>query len=230
MTGGLLIGLPPLAHGQTLLEDQGTIQPAQREYSFDMAVGDVVTILLSSEDFDTVLSLTGPNGEEVAFNDDFGNTLNSRIVYEATEAGSYRIVAKSFDGEGGSYSLQVRTATEYEIAYAQATTHMQAQDYEAAIAAYTRAIGLDANNPEAYLGRADAYFGKTQVELEAQGRSLESPNDLDPDVRAAIVQDYEKAAALYAASGDSISAQALREQSEFIKTGEFPGPTGGGPR
>jgi hypothetical protein len=138
--GGCLVADIQSAQAQTILEDQGTITPAEREYPLEIESGDVVAIIMTSEDFDTVLSLLGPDGEEVAFNDDFGSTLNSRIVYMAPESGNYTIVAKSFDGQGGDYSLEVRPATEYEVAYSQAQTNIREQDFAGAIAAYSEAM------------------------------------------------------------------------------------------
>ncbi|MGF1458705.1 MAG: tetratricopeptide repeat protein [Leptolyngbyaceae cyanobacterium] len=218
------------ANAQTILEEQGSIEPALEEYTVTMEAGDVVAITMTSEDFDTVLTLLGPSGEEVAFNDDFGGTLNSQIVYTAAESGEYTIISKSFDGEGGDFNIQVRPATDYEVAFSEAQASVEAQDYEAAIAAYTEAIELDSSMPEAYLGRADAYFGRAQSELEAQGEILEDPMDLTSEAREAIVADFQSAAELYEANGDPFTAESLREQIQYLETGEFPGPSGGGPR
>ncbi|MEM6837545.1 MAG: tetratricopeptide repeat protein [Cyanobacteria bacterium P01_C01_bin.120] len=230
ISGGLALGIAADADAQVILEEQGTIEPALQEYALAMEAGDVVAIIMTSEDFDTVLTLLGPNGEEVAFNDDYGGTLNSRIVYTAADSGDYTIQSKSFDGEGGDFSIEVRPATEYEVAFSLAQTSVEVQDYEAAIAAYSEAIALDDSNPEAYLGRADAYFGQAQAALEAQGEILEDPSDLEPDTRSAIVADFEEAAMLYESQGDSFTAQSLREQIQYIETGEFPDSTGGGDR
>ncbi|NER81358.1 MAG: tetratricopeptide repeat protein [Leptolyngbya sp. SIO1D8] len=228
LSAGLTAGFAQRATAQTIFEDQGTLEPAQQEYSIDVEAGDVVAIILNSEDFDTVLTLLGPSGEEVAFNDDFGGTLNSLIVYDVPTSGSYTIVTKSFDGQGGSYNLEVRPATDYEVSYNEAQISLQEGDYENAIAAYSDAIDLDPENPEAYLGRADAYFGTAQAELEAEGQFLSGPDDLPEDIRDAIVADFQAAADLYDASGDPFTAQSLREQVEYIETGEFPEPTEGG--
>lgn len=218
------------SESQIILQDQGTIVPAQQEYPLSVNQGDVLAIIMTSEDFDTVLSLLGPDGEEVASNDDFGGTLNSRIVYSAATAGEYTVVTKSFDGQGGDYDLEVRPATDYEVAYSRAQTQIQAGDYEGAIAAYTDAIRLEPSNPEPYLGRADAYFGRASANLQAQGDLLEAPSDLSLEDRDAIVSDFRQAAELFEAAGDTDTAQSLREQIEFIETGETPGPQGGGPR
>jgi tetratricopeptide (TPR) repeat protein len=151
-------------------------------------------------------------------------------VFNAETAGNYQIVAKSFDGTGGNFALEVRPATPYEVALNDAQVSLQAGDFDAAIAAYGEAIALEPENPEPYIARAESYIGKTQVELESQGRFLESPDDLPADAKSAIVADFEQAAQLYQEAGDAFTAQSLREQIEYIQTGEIPGPNGGGPR
>ena len=229
-SGSSLAGMAGRASAQTIFEDQGTLEPAQQEYPITVEAGDVVAIVLTSEDFDTVLTLLDPDGEEVAFNDDFGGTLNSRIVYSAKVSGTYTVITKSFDGQGGSYDLEVRPATEYEVSYSEAQASVQAGNYDAAIAAYSEAIELDSSDPEAYLGRAEAYFGQAYAELEAQGLVLEQPSDLSPETRDAIVADYQTAADLYEAAGDPFTADSLREQVEYIQTGGASGPAGGGIR
>ncbi|MDB9524871.1 tetratricopeptide repeat protein [Oscillatoria sp. CS-180] len=227
ISGGYLIGTMGESMAQTLLEETGTIEPAMQEYPLEMEAGDAVTITMTSEDFDTVLTLVGPTGEEVAFNDDFAGTLNSQIVYNADASGSYVVVAESFDGEGGDFDISVRPATAYEIAYSEAQTSIQAGDFAGAIALYSEAIELEPDNPEPYLGRADAYFGQAQADLEAQGNFLEEPSDLPEDTREAIVDDFQRAADIYEAEGDPFAAESLREQIQYIETGEFPGPDSG---
>lgn len=220
----MLMGLPlrfaHKAYAQPILEDQGTIEPAQQEYVIEAEAGDVLAIIVTSGDFDPVLSLLDANGEEVAVNDDFGGTLNSRIVYRVATAGEYTIVARSFDGRGGDYALEVRPATDYEIAFSQAQTQSQNGDFDGAIAAYTEAIRLEPDNPESYLGRADAYFGQVS---EALG-SIEQPSDLPAEARAAIIADYQKAAELFDAANDPLTAESLREQIEFLETGGTEAP------
>ena len=64
--------------------------------------------------FDAYLYLIGPNGAIVAFNDDSGATLNSRIpagtgsLFTLPSNGTYKIEATSFQpNETGSYALSL---------------------------------------------------------------------------------------------------------------------------
>ncbi|NJL49045.1 MAG: hypothetical protein HC929_18270 [Leptolyngbyaceae cyanobacterium SM2_5_2] len=216
---GFRLSVIPFQPGQAepLLEQQGTIAPAQATYSFDGKAGDVVAILLDSDDFDPVLSLLNSAQEEIATNDDFGGSLNSRIIFELPADGSYTVIARSFSGEGGNYSLLVRAATDYEMAYAEAEALVLAEKYEDAISAYSEAIQLDPAQAPAYLGRAQATLG--QVYLE-QGEAIEGPEDLPAEVRQAVIADFEQAATLLESEGDGDWAASLREQVEFLRSVE----------
>jgi len=216
---GLAVASPSRA--ETYLEDTGTITPAEASYTFDGSEGQTVTIILSSEDFDPVLSLFDSSGNEVATNDDFGGTLNSTIILTLPADDTYTVVAKSFSGQGGDYSLAVRTSTDYEATYSEAQALAMAEDYTAAIEAYTDAIELDDDQPSAYLGRAEAYLG--QVYLE-QGDQIQSPSDIPSDVRDAIIADFESAATLIEANGPQDWADSLREQADFLRNGTQPSP------
>ncbi|WP_081972602.1 PPC domain-containing protein [Leptolyngbya sp. KIOST-1] len=213
---GLLLGSPPSsAQTETLLEESGTIYPAQSTYTFEGSAGQAITITLESEDFDPVLSLLGPDETEIAANDDFGGTLNSKIIIQLPQDGSYTVVARSFSGQGGDYDLVVRPSTEFEITYAEAEALAAAADFSGAIAAFTRAIEIDAEQSSAYLGRAQAVLG--QVYLE-QGDTIEGPEDIPAEAREAVIADFEQAANLFEASGSTDWADSLRGQVEVLRS------------
>ena len=90
------------------------------EYTFLGTAGDVVTIAMIAApnvgDLDPFLSLIGPDGEEVAFNDDFSfgdsetNSRNAAIAnFELPDTGNYTIVATRFSRALGS------TQGEYDL-------------------------------------------------------------------------------------------------------------------
>ncbi|WP_155523637.1 pre-peptidase C-terminal domain-containing protein [Nodosilinea nodulosa] len=210
---GLLAGASS-AQTDPVLQETGTIYPAQATYTFDGTTGQSVTITLDSEDFDPVLSLLGPDEAEIATNDDFGGTLNSKIIVELPASGSYTVVAKSFSGQGGDYDLVVRASTEFEMAYAGAEALAMAEDYPGAIAAYTKAIEIDPDQSSAYLGRAQAVLGQVYVE---QGDAIQAPEDIPLEARESVIADFEKAADLLEASGSEDWATSLREQIEVLR-------------
>ena len=222
LSGGLALVPGGRVQAAPMLEQEAVLEPAVDEYPIDAAVGDVITIRMSSEEFDTLLILLGPNGEEVAFNDDSEGSLNSRIIYTVTETGRYTVVARSYGGNGGNYRLRVTPATSYEITLSDAEGALREADYDTAIAALSEAISLEPEMAEAYLMRADAYFGKVYQELEAQGRFFEGPDDIPAAYRSIMVEDFLAAAAIYEAAGDPYSAESLRSQAEYIRTGVYP--------
>ncbi len=211
---GMGLVTAPVEAQESLLETGGTIVPAESAHTFEGQAGQVVTITLESEDFDPVLSLQSSSGEEISFNDDFGGSLNSRIVAELPADGTYRVVARSYSGSGGDFNLIVRLATEYEITLARAESLIGVERYDDAIAAYTEAIELAPDQSLAYLGRAQATLG--QVYLE-QGATIEGPEDIPEEARQSVVADFEKAADLIEAEGDVEWANSLREQAAFLQ-------------
>lgn len=216
LTTGLGMGVAslPAQAQQSIIETGGTIVPAESVHTFEGQAGQMVTIILESDDFDTVLSLQTTTGEEIAFNDDFGGSLNSRIVAEIPADGTYRIVARSYSGNGGDFNLVVRNATEYEVALAKADALSYEERYREAIAAYTAAIAIDSSQAMGYLGRAQAILSQVYVE---QGETMEGPEDIPALVRRSVIADFEKAADLVEAEGDVDWANALREQAAFLR-------------
>ncbi|MGF1517388.1 MAG: pre-peptidase C-terminal domain-containing protein [Nodosilinea sp.] len=214
-TLGLLTGPAALsARADTLLQKAGTIYPAQSLYTFEGTAGQQLTITLDSTDFDPVLRLLGPDEAEIAFNDDFGGSFNSKIIVTLPEDGTYTVVARSFSDQGGDYDLVVRTSTEFETAYAEAEALTLAEDYPAAIEAYTQAIELDPDQSSAYLGRAQAVLGQVYL---AQGETIEGPEDIPLEARELVIADFEQAAILFEANGAEDWALSLREQVEALR-------------
>ena len=211
-----LMASPAVA--QTLLEEQVEFQPQQDTYSFTGEAGDAVIIEMVSEEFDTFLTLLNPAGEILEQNDDYNGTPQATIVMELPETGEYTLLAGSFYGQlGGTYRVTVKPATDYQLVYDRALELMQSEDYGEAAEAYTAAIVLRSDDPNAYLGKADALLRQQAVLL---GESFGGPNDLPTDIRAEIVENYEQAAQLYAAIGEAEFAELIREQAEFVRSGQ----------
>ncbi|WP_397575928.1 Ig-like domain-containing protein, partial [Sphingorhabdus sp.] len=60
----------------------------------------------TSGSYDPYLSLYDSNLTRLAYNDDFGSSLNSQITFTATSSGTYYLQAASFGTDAGTYSLQ----------------------------------------------------------------------------------------------------------------------------
>lgn len=114
----------PLAAGQshsgelTPLDTQRRSGKYEDVFRIDGRRGQRLELILSSDDFDPYLVVTGPGGY-VMSNDDDGRsqTLNSRLVIELPEDGSYRVSATSFSpGAMGAYRLAAATPSAGERA------------------------------------------------------------------------------------------------------------------
>ena len=217
---GSIVTAHKVALAQALLQQEGSLAPMEDTYTFDGEVGQSMTIELKSEEFDTVLLLKGPDGEVLTSNDDYGGTLNSTIVIELPESGTYSAVASSFSGQGGSYQIEVRPASEYEQVFSRAYDLSVSEDYDDSIEAYTAAIALDDTVPSAYLGRAEATINRAYITSTID---LAGPTDLPADVIESVVADYLKAADLLEQQGQAGPAASLREQAQYF-TGEVPVP------
>lgn len=210
---------PSPSRAESILDQQGSLAPMRDEYTFEGTAGQAVAIQLESADFDTLLILQDPSGSELESNDDYGGTLNSTIIVTLPESGQYTVIASSFSGQGGTYDLSVRTATQYEMVYDRAVELMSSEDFSDAVEAYSAAIALNPEEPSAYLGRADAYWGQAYRSL---GEAFTGPDSLQPATRNAILADYDKAASLFEQQGAMDLAASIREQAQYIQTGEQP--------
>lgn len=205
--GGMtLVPIDP-ASAQVLLQQQGNLQPAEDEYTFTGQAGQTVVISMTSTEFDTVVRLLDPNNQEIASNDDYGRSFNSTIVMTLPSSGTYQVMARSFSGGGGSYSVSVRPATEYDQAFDRAYRSLLEGDIQTALTNYETAIRFDPNQPDVYLGRADARIAIAEGEFGEDS-----------------IADYRRAAELYEQSGDREMAQVLREQIEYMLNPPAPMP------
>ncbi|MEM1251234.1 MAG: PPC domain-containing protein [Cyanobacteria bacterium P01_H01_bin.21] len=205
---------------QPLLEEEVEFQPRQDTHTFTADAGETVIIEMISEEFDTFVTLLNPAGEVLEQNDDYNGLPQATIVAELPESGEYTILAGSFYGQvGGNYRVSVKPATDYQQVYDRALELMQSEDYSEAAEAYIAAIVLEPEEPNAYLGKADALLRQQALLL---GEAFSGPDDLPSELRTEIVESYERAAQLYAANGQGEFASLILEQAEFVRTGQTP--------
>lgn len=91
------------------LSGELTARAPRASFTLDLQAGQVVTLATeSSENLDTILALNGPNGRQVAQNDDEQEgVLSSRIVYAVRTAGRYTAVVTGYGGARGTFDLNV---------------------------------------------------------------------------------------------------------------------------
>jgi hypothetical protein len=80
-----------------------------RDYAVSFAEGDQVVIDLTSDQFDTILTLIAPDGSTIAENDDGPDgTTNSLLFARITRAGNYIVRVSPYAGQGvGAFTLKV---------------------------------------------------------------------------------------------------------------------------
>ncbi|MBN8552537.1 MAG: PPC domain-containing protein [Caulobacterales bacterium] len=93
------------------------------EHSFDLAAGQVVTLTAyGPSGLDTVLTLRGPDGRQVAMNDDVApGDLSSRIIYAAQRPGRYTVSVSGFSNATGDYSLDLFYGADVGLSYGSRT-------------------------------------------------------------------------------------------------------------
>ncbi|MEE3719452.1 PPC domain-containing protein [Tumidithrix elongata RA019] len=80
-----------------------------RDYVIQAAKDDRLEISLTSDAFDTVVTLLGKDGDVIAENDDAASdTTNSLLFVKIRKAGTYVVRVQSFGGSsGGKFTLRV---------------------------------------------------------------------------------------------------------------------------
>lgn len=80
-----------------------------RDYSISLNAGDQVAIDLTSENFDTIVTLLAADGSTVGENDDGPDgSTNSLLFVRITETGKYIIRVRAFGATGGgAFKLKV---------------------------------------------------------------------------------------------------------------------------
>lgn len=80
-----------------------------RDYIITLQAGDQVAIDLSSEEFDPIVTLIGPDGTTVGENDDGPDgSTNSLLFARISRAGNYVVRVRPYGGQGvGPFKLKV---------------------------------------------------------------------------------------------------------------------------
>ena len=105
----------PLAIGDFVT---GTIdaQTTEQRYTFEGTAGEVITLRTSatSGNLDTTLTLLGPDGEEIASNDDASFTTRDSLLdrIELTADGEYTVIVGRFGDSTGTFDMVFSAAQE----------------------------------------------------------------------------------------------------------------------
>ena len=100
---------------------EGTIQDPSETVDFDLDLQAGDTVILQTQgltgDLDTILTLYGTNGREISTVDDAnldGGNVNSVIIYEVDDSGTYTATVGAYGGTG-DFSLSVTTLNPADV-------------------------------------------------------------------------------------------------------------------
>jgi len=101
---------PAFAQGEPLeigMTKEGSLKDSIGTFTFSASAQQVIVFELVSTDFDPFLEVQAADGDVLISDDDGGSeSLNSRIVFVAPEAGEYSVVVRSYGGDAtGAYTL-----------------------------------------------------------------------------------------------------------------------------
>ena len=100
-----------LGDGSEQLEGQEFVA----RYQLQVEAGKAYSVWLASNDFDCVLYLHNPAGEQVDWDDDSYSGTNSTLTFSPTESGSYQVLAASYSaGAGGGYRILAQEGGGYQ--------------------------------------------------------------------------------------------------------------------
>lgn len=109
MGGAGQVGAAAISDGQSVTGRIGVTNPEDR-WTFQGYSGDYVTISMEATDssFDSYLYLLDPNGNQITYDDDGGDGLNSLISIVLPSNGTYTIIATHYGQSIGGYRLTLR--------------------------------------------------------------------------------------------------------------------------
>lgn len=108
----LVLGFAAVATAQDVSHfEVGHLEPVSGSHTFEALEGQEVVVEVRSEEFDTLLTVRAPTGEEFE-NDDFDDT-NSQVTFTAGETGTYEVVVENYSGGGGAYTVSIETSRPY---------------------------------------------------------------------------------------------------------------------
>lgn len=121
-----------IEYSQTV-EGSLTTEDLAAYFAFSGQAGDVVVITHTSGAFDSILTLLGPDGFELTYDDDSAGDLDARIgPYVLPQTGLYQIVASSLSGMGtGEFSVSLERAQVSALTLGETATATFERDTEA---------------------------------------------------------------------------------------------------
>jgi hypothetical protein len=94
----------------TPLDDELSDSRTTAEYTFEGEADQVVSVSVTSDDFDTYVTITNADGDVLAQDDDSGGSLDSLVGFlRLEESGTYTVEVSSVNSTYGSFTVSVDT-------------------------------------------------------------------------------------------------------------------------
>lgn len=125
-----------------------TTRAPSASFELQLEAGQIVTLTTSSdENLDTVLALSGPNGRQIAANDDQQpGVLSSRIVHVVRTSGRHRAVVTGYGGATGSFELNVTYGMDVGLSDAARSLQEQTLSFDRRRTEHRFSVDLSAND------------------------------------------------------------------------------------
>ncbi len=213
------------------------------QYTLDGHAGDVVTITLTSDTFDSFLTLLAPDGTALITDDDSGGGKHAQIAdFTLPADGAYTIVAESYNRvSSGEYMLSVRGTAASPAITPEATDTPASTPSPAGTLAYgetvTGQLAENSTAPYTFEGAAGDRLTITAISddfdafltlKDADGTTLATDDDRAGNLNARIDGFVLPADSTYTAivsSYNTASAGAFTLQLERIESGVQDRPT-----
>ena len=76
-------------------------------YEIDGEAGDTLSVTLESDDFDTVVYVSNPDGTNLGRNDDGNDGTNSELIVRLFESGTHKVYVTALSDDSGDYTLTI---------------------------------------------------------------------------------------------------------------------------
>ena len=136
-------------------------------YGFKANAGEVITMNVESETFDSVLRLVGPTGRIITENDDFRDSRNSQITHLITRKGYYRWqIASLGNGGGGQFKIGFTEIEKQELDIGRSQESKIAADT-------TQYWNLESDEKKSVFVQIRSQSGDAQIQVfDSDGRSV----------------------------------------------------------
>ena len=118
----------------------------QADFQLSLETGQLVTISTQSDEgLDTILTLLGPDGRQIADNDDCDGTLQSCLILAPQTSGTYTARITGYGGATGSFELVLQDGVDMGLSYLAETLNESVVTLDAGHRDLSISVDLDAD-------------------------------------------------------------------------------------